>query len=326
MAEDNIETSATTDTGSGAESTSAQTGSTDTTDAAQASTETTTATATAGKETVVDAKVDPKAKVEATWPEDWQDRLSAGDKKKLEQIKRYSTPQALADALLETKAKLRSGGFKEPLPEKPTPEQLANWRKENGIPEKPEDYKIEMEGGYVVGEDEKPMIDQYIKMMHESNLPPALVNKNLNAYYALKEQQEQAIFNKNEEAKNQTVEMLRQEWGSKYQGNINTIVGFLNNRFGDSAGKVLQAFGTDNVAIMNDPKVLSGLLQIATEIDPAATVTNPSNNGSIQSINEEIAAIEARMRNDRTNYFKDQAAQDRYLTLITARDNIKKAG
>lgn len=263
---------------------------------------------------------DPKT---GTWPENWQDNLSGGDKKKLEQIKRYSTPQALADALLEAKNKLRTGGYKEPLPDKATAEQLNQWRKDNGIPERAEDYKVELSDGYIIGEDEKPQVDKYIKMMHDENTPPDIVNKNLNAYFKIKEDREAQVYQQNNDAKNSTVEMLRQEWGPKYTGNINTVVSFIKTKFGDSADKILHGFGTDHVALMNDPKILGALFQLATEIDPASTITNANNPGTLKSVEEEISSIERRMSGDRDAYFKDNAAQERYASLITAREKMR---
>ena len=80
----------------------------------------------------------------AKWPDDWREQLAAGDEGLLKQLKRYASPANYAKAGFEAQQRLRAGQAKEPLPENPTPEQITAWRKDNGIPEAPDGYKIEV--------------------------------------------------------------------------------------------------------------------------------------------------------------------------------------
>jgi hypothetical protein len=54
-----------------------------------------------------------------------------------------------------------------PFPEKGTDEEKAAWRKDAGIPDKPEAYDLKFEDGFVVGEDDKPMVDELPQAAHE---------------------------------------------------------------------------------------------------------------------------------------------------------------
>ena len=59
----------------------------------------------------------------------------------------------------------------------------------------------------------------------------------------------------------------------------------------------------------------------ARKLNPAATVV-PNNANPMQAIESEIAGLEDKMGTD--EWFKDEAAQQRYRDLISARDNLKQ--
>jgi hypothetical protein len=48
----------------------------------------------------------------------------------------------------------------------------------------------------------------------------------------------------------------------------------------------------------------------------------PAGGQGVDTLNNEIASMEKRMRDDRVGWHKDTAAQERYRKLITARDNL----
>src|SRR3546814_3644725 len=56
------------------------------------------------------------------------------------------------------------------LPIYATPEQIAEWRKEQGIPEKPEDYDLKFDNGLVIGEADKPLVAEFLKASHATNV------------------------------------------------------------------------------------------------------------------------------------------------------------
>src|SRR3546814_8159770 len=69
--------------------------------------------------------------------------------------------------------KLSSGEFKKAIGPDATPEQIAEWRKEQGIPEKPEDYDLKFDNGLVIGEADKPLVAEFLKASHATNVTPA---------------------------------------------------------------------------------------------------------------------------------------------------------
>src|SRR3546814_10458699 len=85
------------------------------------------------------------------------------------------------------------------LPIYATPEQIAEWRKEQGIPEKPEDYDLKFDNGLVIGEADKPLVAAFLKASHATNVTPAQAKAQIASYYAIQEQQQAARAEKDED-------------------------------------------------------------------------------------------------------------------------------
>src|SRR5215467_12925863 len=77
---------------------------------------------------------DPVAKA---FPESWREDLAGGDNAFRKTLDRFDSPAALAKAYKELTARLSSGDLKatRPPPGNPTPEQIALWRAEQGLPQ-----------------------------------------------------------------------------------------------------------------------------------------------------------------------------------------------
>src|ERR1044071_5758134 len=160
----------------------------------------------------------PPAAPEAKWPDNWREGYAGNDATKMEVLKRYASPQAALDALFAAKERITKG-LTMGLPADATPEQVAEYRKAHGIPDKPEGYKLTLSEGRVVGEADKPIIDQLLKSAHEMNVKPEVASKFVDFYY---QQQEAAIAQREEldaTQRTETEEALRQEYGQEYTRN-----------------------------------------------------------------------------------------------------------
>src|SRR5688572_23894721 len=95
----------------------------------------------------------------ADWPADWRQKLAGEDKKTLERLGRMASPADLLKSYRALEQKISAGELKKGLPENATPEQVAEWRREQGLPEKPEGYleNLSLPDGVVLGEADKPM-------------------------------------------------------------------------------------------------------------------------------------------------------------------------
>jgi hypothetical protein len=69
----------------------------------------------------------------------------------------------VADAHLSLQQQLSSGEYVKRLPKDAKPEQVAEWRKNNGIPESPEKYDFNLPDGLVMGEADLNVARKFLK-------------------------------------------------------------------------------------------------------------------------------------------------------------------
>lgn len=276
--------------------------------------------AAAGSGSAGDAGAGSGAKPD--WAADWRTKLS-GDKAD-KQLERMASPKDVYNSWKALQGRLSSGELKSTLPKDAKPEEVAKWRAENGIPEKPEDYK--MPEGLVVGDADKPMIDLFLKDMHGKNASPDVVQAAVQSYYKIVEQQAAAIAENDVAHKTEMEDTLRAEWGGDYRKNVNAITGMLESAPGGIKDKILSARTADGRAILNDPDVLRWFARTALELNPVATVV-PAGGDQMGAITDEIGKIEKLMGNRQSEYWKGPGAekmQARYRELVTARDRKAK--
>jgi hypothetical protein len=263
----------------------------------------------------------------ADFPDDWREKLAGGDEKKLTQLKRYTSPKAWTDATFALRQKMDAGEIKASLPENATPEQVAEWRKTNGIPVEPKDYfEADAMKGLVVGEKDKPVIDEFVSTMHEKNAKPEHVRSALDFYHKTIEARQAEQATKDAVAKENAEEALRSEWGGEFKGNKMAVANLISTMPEGVQDKFMFGRLADGTPLTSDPDVIRWLANIAKEQNPAATIV-PNNGGNqMQGVEEEIKKIETTMRTDRRTYDKDAKMQARYLELLTAREKLTARG
>lgn len=255
------------------------------------------------------------------FPEDWRDQLAGDDAKYRKQLERYASPNALAKAHRELQAKVSSGELKNnKLPDAPTAEELAAWRKDNNVPDKASDYINDLPSGVVLGEGDKARVDSFLEAMHGRNVSKDVVQAAIEWNQQQVETEMQDRYNRNADLQEQTESDLRSEWGPEYKRNIN-LVGGLISQLPESAR---EAFGAatapDGTAIFNNADVVRWLVDMARQVNPVGTVVPGATN--ISAIDDELTKIETVMRNDRATYNKDSKMQARYLQLLEAKERI----
>lgn len=260
--------------------------------------------------------------VTTDFPEDWRDKLAGDDPKFRKQLERYASPGALAKAHRELQAKVSSGELRgsNKLPEKPTDEELSAWRKENGVPDKPADYINDLPSGIVLGEDDKPRVDSFIKQMHELNAPKGLVQSAIEWNQKQIEEDMQQRYERNANLQDSTEEELRAEWGGEYKRNINLVSGLIATLPESARDVFTGALSPDGTAIFNNPEVVRWMVDMARKVNPVGTVVPGATN--ISAVDNEIETIEKTMRDNRAAYNKDTKMQERYLQLLEAKERF----
>jgi hypothetical protein len=265
---------------------------------------------------LTDPVKDPVADVAATkpgdWPADWRDKFAGGDAAKAARLSRYTSPQALTDALIAAQNKIRTGDLKPVLGKDAKPEEIAAFRESHGIPEAPDKYDL---GDLEVPEGEKPLVSKFLASAHTVNMTPEQVRASLSAYTEISEAARNDRLTQDNEIKSSAEDTLRAEWGTEYRTNINLITNFLDAGPEGLREKLLRGRLADGTPIGSSTEALKFLAGLAREKNPAGVVV-PSGVASAQSVADEIQKIEKTMRDDRAAYNRDDKLQARYRQLL----------
>lgn len=267
---------------------------------------------------------DPPADPAAADPpanDDWRTQLAGDDKEALKFLGRFHSSDAAIKAWKKQNDDIKGGKYIVPLPENPTDAEIAAYRKQLGVPEAPEAY-LENLDGLVIGDDDKPIVGDFAKVMHGLNAPPSLVKAGIEWYYGQLEEQAAAEADAMAAAKDAGIEALREEWGADYKRNVNIVSTFVGTAPEAVSNALLHGKGPDGIPLGSNPEVIKWLAGLALEANPVATVVPGAGTNQASAIADEIAALEKRMTTDRSGYFKDDKAQARYLELISARDRL----
>ncbi len=281
--------------------------STDTT-TTQAATATTSAPAKGNGEdtsTTTDTK--------GVWPEKWLDIVSRGDEKRAKDLKKFQSPEALADGYVALQRRLGSGEYKPTLPKDPTADDLKAWRKDNGIPEKPDGYDLK---GVEIPEGDKEIVNGFLTKLHSANASPDVAREAIRSYYAEQSRQVEARQAQDETQRQTALDALNQEWGGSFRRNLNMMTGLLS-KFPESVREGLKSARLpDGTLLFNNVDAVRGLTALAFEINPAGIVT-PAGSGDIQKgAMDEYNELRTFMREQRPSYNKDEGKQARMLELI----------
>lgn len=244
-----------------------------------------------------------------TWPENWAVLAAGNDDKKAQRLSRYASPQALADALIEAQDKIRSGGLKVPFPADGDDAAKQRWRAENGLPESPDKYEVQLENGMVIGENDKAMFNEFLTQAHAENLPPSAVNKVASWYFAKQEaamaEQAKADDTSMRTAKNE----LMQEWGGGYTANLEEISNHLVSQYGQEMAETLHnARLPDGRLLGNVPEFARAMLKQARELNPGAVLV-PGASNQVSAVGDRVAQINQIMRNE-PHLYNDKMAEE----------------
>lgn len=258
------------------------------------------------------------------WQEDWRSRMARGDEKIIKRLERYASPEAAADALIAAQNRISSGELKTALPKDPSEAELKQWRKDNGIPEAPDKYDLKFDSGLVIGENDKPAIDGFLETAHGLNLTPDQAKGAIEWYFQNQEQQAQEIEQQDDIDTQSTQDELNSEWGPEYRRNINMIRGMMDKIPAEARKRLEGARLPGGKAVFNDPDILRGFAALALEINPAGTLVPSGGGDPMKGVEEEIQAIEKTMKENRSQYNKDEKMQSRYRELLDAREKLSK--
>lgn len=277
------------------------------------------------------APADPPADPpKAYWPDDWRKNIAGDDEKFLKRLERYASPKAVAEALASVQNRISAGELRGSLPKNPTDEQVKQWREENGIPDAPDKYDLQLAKGLVIGDDDKPIIDDMLKALHGVNANSAIASQAVNFYYQAIENAEAQRQEADRASAQASEDALRAEWGSEFRANLNSIDGLLATAPAGIKDQIKFGRLSDGTPIMANADAIRWLNNLAREINPVSTLIPNSGADISGSIDAEIAKIEKNMAAPKGTpehkaYWNDDKAQARYRDLLNAKERSKKA-
>ncbi len=248
---------------------------------------------------------------EPRWPETWREDLAGENEQELNQLKRYGTPQDLWRKTRALETKLSSGEYRMKMPDEPSEADIAEYRQVNGIPEKWEDYDTEISEGFVVGEEDKPIVDGFLQVAHEVNAEPAQVKQMLSWYYDEVERQTEERAEQDQKAQEDAEEDLREEYGKNYRAERNRITNFLNATMPkDLVDEVLHGRGASLTPLGSHPAFLKWANHIARQLDATGTLTGAEAGDAGKTIDDRMKEIKNIMRTDRARYDRENLAAE----------------
>lgn len=302
--------------------------------AAAAATDTTKTTQTVVDKTLVGGggKTDATATTTTTtvaaptWRDDWRETMAAGDAKELERLKRFNDPSMVYKSFRAMEQKMSTGELKTQLPAEATPEQVAEYRKSNGIPDTPDGYLKDLPTGLIVGEEDKALFSDFAKTMHDANAAPKDVQAALGWYYKFNEKLQAEDQKKAADFRRQAEDTLRADWGKDYHENLERAGEVISLAPEDVRNQIQNARLPDGTIAGDHPGIAKWLATISRELNPARTLAPAGGAAAFGSVNDEIASIEKDIRENRAAYFRDDAKQERYRTLLAHRDKLAASG
>lgn len=242
--------------------------------------------------------------VQGPWGDDWREKAAGEDEKALTRLSRYKSPQDFVKAHMALQQKMSSGEMVATLPDNASEKEVAEYRKANGIPEAPDGYLDALPDGLVVGDEDKPIVAEYLKEMHAANARPEHVNKALGWYYREIEERKAALVEEDRRFSQAAEDELRSEWGGEYRPNVNVLNSFMDTLPGDLRAEFEGARTTSGAPLNDHPEFKRWMLNVASELNPAGTVIPAGGESAVGSLEGRRTELESMMRSDRAKYEK----------------------
>lgn len=288
------------------------------------------ATTDTGKpETLLDGALDAEAE-DASEQEDWRARvvrLAGGDEAVAKRVARYSSEANYIKAAEQAHAKLRSGEVKTAPPKDAKPEEVAAWRKENGLPETVDDMLKAAPDpeGFVFGEADKPYLDSYAKAVLEANGTPDEVARGKAIYAKMMEQSQLQRIEADKAFHAEAMDALRDEFGSSpaMRAELNSVQNFMDSHFSEEAKReILGGRGASGNLLRNNPAFLRDLAAMSRAFNPAGTIIPSGATDSAKSVDARLTELREMMNTNPDKYWSP-AVQAEHMKLKELQSKMK---
>ena len=254
-------------------------------------------------------------------PDNWREQIAGEDSKTLNMLKRVDGINTLVKNYVEAQETIRKGQNAAPAGPPEDEAKLAEWREANNIPAAADAYEFKMEDGLVLSDGDKEDLQPLLESFHGMNLNNEQVGALVNQYYKMESAQSDRLIAQDHTDQVAVKEVLEKQWGGDFDTNMNLIKALIGQEFpSDIADDLIGARLANGKGLFNDAGVLAAFAKIARTVNPVAALV-PSGHNPMQTLNDKIKELETRMKDDPT-WHKDNAAQQEYMDMVTARDQL----
>lgn len=259
---------------------------------------------------------------------------AAGDKKayakELKRLERLGVerPEQIYGLYRDLDNKLNGGGLIKVPGKDAKPEDIAEYHKAIGVPEKHEDYinHIKLENGAVIGDADKPILNSFTEALHKAGAPPSTVNAAANWYYKLQEEQAAELDAADDAFKRESEKAIKDELGNAFKRKTNNIATLFTTAPGGADARnpnslyarLVNGRTADGRVIGNDPDMMRWLIGMADDANPISSVVEDGT-ASVKGVQKELDELKALRRSEPRKYWS-KPVQDREAELYAALD------
>lgn len=246
----------------------------------------------------------------------------------LAELGRYKTPEDYMIAGLAAREKIRSGEYKRSkLSDEASEEEVAAWRKENGIPEAPEKYDIPKIPGHVWTEHDDPFLDTFKETAHKSAFTQEQVDAATKWYAAttaeMQDKYIQQVTEIDKKDREITRDAIRAELGNtEFRQSISLMERLMKDKEvmpADLGEKILTARYQDDEGnsrrLINNPEMAKLMMTLAYDTYGDGVLLGGDASSGGKDRKKEIEEV---MATDINEYYRK--GLDKELAEITARD------
>jgi hypothetical protein len=285
-------------------------------------TETTTdAGTTTGTDTTADVgKADEgKKDVTSDWPDSWRELMAGEDEDAARLAKRYNSPKNILKALKEAQTVIRSGKLKRDMPDPSDEKAMAEWRKEQGVPDDPSGYKLPDTVTKRLTDDDKPVLASFTEFAHSKGAPPAVVEIASEWYINQLEAMESERIQSDTSAAEAAEDALRKDWAhGEFKANLTLAKRFAAEIPGVGASWS-EARLPDGRRIGDIPEFVAWAADMGRDKFGDATFANSD---SAERHASRKAEIEKVMKSDISRYYEE--GMDKEYSQILERETRRK--
>lgn len=260
--------------------------------------------------------------------------IAGEDTSAIERLARFKEPGDLWKSYRELEGKLSKRAEPAKFPDNPTPETIAEWRKNIGVAEVPKDakpeafldaYKIKTPDGYQMSEVEKGMLTDFAKEAYDKGLNPREVKEATDFFFKQQAASTQALNKLAVDFQKSEQNGWRDAVGSKeYEAQVSAASAWLSDQF---KGNPEQMNALLNARLPGGGKLGDsrwfGELLAKQAMGDGYTDRIEANayeaNG--KSLAEQQRSIESLMRTDRAKY-NEASTQAELKKIISLRQSL----